>query len=76
MEEGVTDSEEEEDGRAVISKVARVLKGSPRVITKPQVSLTPADPNASSLIVPSHPESILGMRIVMGRMIYHITLTP
>ena len=40
-------------------KVAKVPKGSPRVTTKPQVSLTPADPNAS-LIVPSPLESISG----------------
>ena len=60
MEEGVTDSEEEEEGRAEMPKVARVPKGRPRVTTKPQVSLTPADPNASSLIVPSPPESISG----------------
>ena len=60
VEEGVTDSDEEEEGRAVMPKVARVPKGSPRVTTKPQVSPTPADPNASSLIVPSPPESISG----------------
>ena len=60
VEEGVTDSDEEEEGRAVMPKVARVPKGSHRVTTKPQVSLTPADPNASSLIVPSPPESISG----------------
>ena len=59
VEEGVTDSEEEE-GRAVIPKVARVPKGSPRVTTKPQDSPTPADPNASSLTDPSAPESISG----------------
>ena len=41
-------------------KVAKVPKGSPRVTTKPQASLTPADPNASSLIVPSPTESISG----------------
>ena len=60
MEEGVTDSEEEEEGRAVRPKVAMVSKGIPRVTTKAQVSLTPADTNASSLIVPSPPESISG----------------
>ena len=60
VEEGVTDSDEEEEGRVVMPKVARVPKGSPRVITKPQVGLTPADPNASSSIVPSPPESISG----------------
>ena len=36
MEEGVTDSDEEEEGRAVMPKVARAPKGSPRVTTKPQ----------------------------------------
>ena len=60
MEEGVTDSDEEEEGRAVMPKVARVPKGSPRVTTKPQDSPTPADPNASSLTDPSPPESISG----------------
>ena len=60
VEEGVTDSDEEKEGRAVMAKVARVPKGSPRVSTKPQVSPTPADPNASSLIVPPPPESISG----------------
>ena len=60
VEEGVTDSEEEEEERAVMPKVAKVSKGSPRVTTKPQASLIPADPNASSLIVPLPPESISG----------------
>ena len=55
-----SDSDEEEEGRAVMPKVARVLKGSPRVTTKPQDSPTPADPNASSLTDPSPPESISG----------------
>ena len=35
VEEGVTDSEEEEEGGAVMPKVARVPKGRPRVTTKP-----------------------------------------
>ena len=61
VEEGVTDSDEEEEGRAVLPKVAKVPQGSPRVATtKPQVSPTPTNPNASSLIVPSPPESISG----------------
>ena len=60
VEEGVTDSDEEEEGRTVIPKVARVPKGSPRVTTKPQDSPSPADPNASSLTDPSPPESISG----------------
>ena len=60
VEEGVTDSDEEEEGRAVMTKVDSMPKEIPRVTTKPQVSLTPADPNASSLIVPSPPESISG----------------
>ena len=47
VEEGVTDSDEEEEGRAVMPKVARVPKGRPRITTKPQVSPTPADPNCS-----------------------------
>ena len=41
-------------------KVARTIKGRPRVTTKPQASPTPIDPNASSLIIPSSPESISG----------------
>ena len=60
VEEEVTDSDEEEEGRTVMPKVARVPKGSPRVTTKPQDSPTPADPHASSLTVPSPPESISG----------------
>ena len=35
-------------------------RGSPRITTKPQDSLTPAGPNASSLTDPSPPESISG----------------
>ena len=58
VEEGVTDSDEEEEGRAVMPKVVRVPKGSPRVNTKPQDGPTPADPNASSLTDPSPPESL------------------
>ena len=60
VEEGVTDSDEEEEGRAVMPKVAMVLEGSPRVTTKPQDSSIPADPNASSLTDLSPPESISG----------------
>ena len=41
-------------------KVARASKGRPRVTTKPQASSTPVDPNASSMIIPSPPESISG----------------
>ena len=41
VEEGVIDSEEEEEGRAVMPKVARVPKGSPRVTTKPQAKSHP-----------------------------------
>ena len=60
MEEGITDPEEEEEGGAVMPKVARVPKGRPRVTTKPQASPIPVDPNAFSLIVPSAPGSISG----------------
>ena len=60
VEEGVIDSEEEEERRAVMPKVARVPKGGPRVTTKPQDSPTPADPSASLLTDPSPPESISG----------------
>ena len=41
VEEGITDSDEEEEGGAVLPKVARVPKGRPRVTTKPQASPTP-----------------------------------
>ena len=60
VEEGITDSDEEEEGGAVMPKVARVPKGSPRVTTKPQDSPNPADPNASSLTDSSPSESISG----------------
>ena len=60
VEEGVTDSDEEEEGRAVRPKVARAPKRSPRVTTKPQGSLTPAESSASPLTDPSPPESISG----------------
>ena len=40
VEEGITDSEEEEEGGVVMPKVARVPKGRPRVTTKPQASPT------------------------------------
>ena len=60
VEEGVTDSEEEEERRAVMPKVARVPKGHPRVTTKPEDSPTPADPDASYLTDPSPPESNSG----------------
>ena len=71
VEEGVigSDDGEEEEGRAVMPKVTRVPKGSPKVTTKPKNSLTPADPNVSLLTVPFHPNQFQGMRIVMGRMI-------
>ena len=58
--EGVTDSDEEEEGRAVRPKVARAPKGRPRVTTKPQGSPTPAEHSASSLSDHSSPESISG----------------
>ena len=60
MEEGITDSEGEEEERAVIPQVARAPKGSPRSTTKPQDSPTPAEPSASSLTDLSPPESISG----------------
>ena len=57
MEEGLTDSEEEEEERAVRPQVARAPRGSP---TKPQGSPTPAEPSASSMTDHSPPESSLG----------------
>ena len=60
VEEGVTDSDEEEEGRAVRPKVARAPKRSPRVTTKPQGSHTPAESSASPLTDHSPPESISG----------------
>ena len=47
--EGVTDSEEEEEERAVTPHVARAPKGSPESTIEPQVGLTPAELKASSL---------------------------
>ena len=55
VEEGITDYDGEEEGGGVMPKVARVSKGRPRVTTKPQASPTPFDPNASPMIIPSHP---------------------
>ena len=49
MGEGVTDSEEEEEERAVTPHMVRVPKGSPESTTEPQVGLTPAELKASSL---------------------------
>ena len=60
MEEGVTDSEEEEEERTVTPKVARAPKGSSRSTTEPHVSPTPAELCASSLTDLSTPESISG----------------
>ena len=60
MEEGIASSDEEEEGGDVMPKVARVPKGRPRITTKPQASPTPVDPNTSSMIIPSPPESISG----------------
>ena len=60
VEEGITDSDEEEEGGAVMPNVARVPKGRPRVTTKPPTSPTPVNQNASSLIIPSPPESLSG----------------
>ena len=76
VEEGITVSDEEEEGGGVMPKVARASKGRPRVTTKPQASPTPVDPNASSLIIPSPLNQYQGMRIVMGRMMCYTTLTP
>ena len=41
-------------------KVVRASKGRPGVTTKPQDSPTPVDPNASSVIILSPPETISG----------------
>ena len=72
VEEGITDSEGEEEERAVTPQVARAPKGIPRSTTKPQDSPTPAEPSASSLTDLSPPNLFQGMRIVMKRM----PLTP
>ena len=58
VEEGITSSDEEEERGNVIPQVDRTFKGRPRVTTKPQTSPTSVEPNASSLINPSPPESI------------------
>ena len=47
--EGVTDSEEEEEERAVTPCVTRAPKGGPRNIPKPQDDLTPVESEASSV---------------------------
>ena len=47
VEEGITGSDEEEEGGDVMPKVARASKGRPRVTTKPQVSPSLVDSNAS-----------------------------
>ena len=49
MGEGVTDSEEEEEEKAVTPCVTRAPKGGPRNISKPQDDLTPVAPEASSV---------------------------
>ena len=63
--EVVTDSEEEEEGRAVTPCVTRAPKGGPRNISKPQDDLTPVESEASSVADPSF---ILWMEAVMRRM--------
>ena len=47
--EGVTDSEEEEEERAVTPCVTRAPKGGPGNISKPQDDLTPVESEASSV---------------------------
>ena len=47
--EGVTDSEEEEEEKAVTPCVTRAPKGGPRNISKPQDDLTPVESEASSV---------------------------
>ena len=47
--EGVTDSEGEEEERAVTPHVARAPKGSPKNTTEPQDGLTPVELKASSI---------------------------
>ena len=69
--EGISGSDDEEEGRDVMSKVARVPKGRPRSTTKPKsgptqqkeafvVADASADLNVSSMTIPSSPESISG----------------
>ena len=48
--EGVTESEGEEEERAVTPHMARAPKGSPKNTTEPQDGLTPAELKASSII--------------------------
>ena len=47
--EGVTDSEEEEEEKAVTPCVTRAPKGGPRNTSKPQDDLTPVESEASSM---------------------------
>ena len=46
--EGVTDSEEEEEEKAVTPCVTRAPKGGPRSISKPQDDLTPVESEEAS----------------------------
>ena len=64
--EGVTDSEEEEEERAVTPCVSRAPKSGPRNISKPQDDPTPVESEASS--VADFP-SIYWMEAVMRRML-------
>ena len=49
MGEGVTDSEEEEEEKAVTPCVTRAPKGGHRNTSKPQDDLTPVESEASSI---------------------------
>ena len=69
--EGISGSDDEEEGRDVMAKVARAPKERPRSTTKPKsgptqkkeasvVADAAADLKASSMAIPSSPESISG----------------
>ena len=84
--EGISGSDDEEEGRDVMPKVARVPKGRPRSTTKPKSSPTQqkeafvvadasADLKASSMTIPSSHESISGDEDSDGEEMYTDSLT-
>ena len=84
--EGISDSDEEEEGRYVMPKVARAPKERPRSTTKPKSSPTQqkeasvvadgsADLKASPMTIPSSPESIPGDKDSNGEEMYTDSLT-
>ena len=84
--EGISGSDEEEEGRGVMPKVARAPRERPRSTTKPKSSPTQqkeasvvadafADPKAFSRTIPSSPESLSGDGDSDGEETYTDSLT-